>query len=333
MSLRDLVRARCLVAILPLMVGCKQQTEVKADAVTSAAAATSDKKDDFAVLPGVDTTALTPREKGEWSKYVREFASPCAGTGSIAQCVMDKKDCTRCTQAAKFLVKSVANGLPKEEVEKKFRARYDAAAVKNVPIDGSPTKGSSAAPVTLVEFADFECPFCGRMAPVIAKAASDFPDKLQVVYKFIALPGHPHGEIAARAAFSAGLRGKFWEMNHRLFSNQQKLEQSDLDGYAKELGIGLDVFRKGMNSKEATARLEADKKLADALDVHGTPSIFINGREFDLQRDLGDWIKDELAAIEKGEKTPAPAGSTAPAGSAMPAGSAVTKPSTAPATK
>jgi protein-disulfide isomerase len=148
--------------------------------------------------------------------------------------------------------------------------------------------------VTLVEFADFECPFCGVMAPRLEKLAAERAKDLRVVFKYMPLPAHPHGEIAARAAFAASQQGKFWEMNKKLFENQKHLETADLEGYAKDLKLDLNKFRTDMNSPAATERLERDRKLADAVGVKGTPTIFINGRNVDLSQDLNEWINFEL---------------------------------------
>lgn len=247
-------------------------------------------------LPGVDTSALTPREKAEWSQDVSEFLSPCSDTPvPIAQCVSEKRACNKCLPAAKYVLRAVRDGLSTEQVEKAFHNRFDADKIKNVPIDGSPSTGPESAPVTIVEFADFECPYCGIMAPVLDKLAEDHKTDVRFVYKFFPLGGHPHGEIAARAGIAAWQAGKFWPMHHTLFSNQEHLEQGDLDGYAKDLGLDLGKFHADSTSQLATDRIAQDRKLGDALGIKGTPSIFINGREFDPHDDLREWIATELA--------------------------------------
>lgn len=248
-------------------------------------------------LPGVDTSALTPREKGEWSTYVSEFLAPCSDTPvSVAQCVKEKRSCNKCVAAAKYVLKGVRDGETREQIEKSYHARFDAAKVRDVPLEGSPARGPDGAPITIVEFADFECPFCAAYAPVLEKTWDDFPGKIRMVYKFLPLPGHPHGEIAARAGIGAWKQEKFWEMNHTLFANRDHLEQSDLDSYAKGLGLDLTKFHNDAQSQFATDRIATDKKLADALEVKGTPTIYINGREFDPRQDIKDWINLELSS-------------------------------------
>jgi protein-disulfide isomerase len=276
-------------------------------------------------LPGLDTSALTPRERKEWSGYVSEFLSPCSSVPvPIAQCVKEKRDCAKCVPAARFVMKAVRAGLPRAEVEKKYKGRFDSDKVKSVGLDGSPSKGPENAPIVVIEFADFECPYCGVMAPAIEKAWEERKQNVRVVYKFMPLKGHPHGEISARAAIAAGAQGKFWDMHKKLFENQQHLEQQDLEMYARELGLDVSKFRAEMNSKETTDRLERDRKLADALDVKGTPTIYINGREFDPKQELGDWLNMELELLGIDGKMAAPSAS----GSALPvaSGSASARP-------
>ncbi|MEO8878237.1 MAG: thioredoxin domain-containing protein, partial [Polyangiaceae bacterium] len=214
-------------------------------------------------LSGVDTSALTPREHAEWSADVTDFLAPCADTPvPIAQCVKESRACNKCVPAAKFVLKAVRDGLSREQVEKAFHNRFDADKIKSIDIDGSPSRGPASAPVTIVEFADFECPYCGIMAPILDKLSDDHKTDVRFVYKFLPLGGHPHGEIAARAGIAAWQAGKFWEMHHKLFSNQEHLEQGDLDGYAKDLGLDLAKFHNDFTSQLATDRIAQDRKQA-----------------------------------------------------------------------
>jgi protein-disulfide isomerase len=259
-------------------------------------------------IEGVDTGVLTPREKKEWSTYVSEFLSPCQNVPvSIAQCVNERRDCKKCLPAAKYVLRGVKDGMTREQIEKSYKNRFDADKVKNVPIDGSPVKGPDGAPITIVEFADFECPHCGEVAPLLDKTIEQRKGEVRFVFKFYPLPAHPHAEIAARAAIAAWKQGKFWEMHHALFTNQRHLEQTDLDSYAKELGLDISRFHADMQSPETAARIAQDRKLGEDLQIQGTPSIFINGRSYDGHQDMNDWIALELSTM--GAK---PAESSAP---------------------
>jgi hypothetical protein len=281
-------------------------------------------------LPGIDTSPLTPREKKEWSGYVSELLAPCSDVPvSIAQCVQEKRSCSRCLPAARYVLRGVRDGLSREQVEKSYHGRFDADLIKDVAVGDSPAKGPVGAPITLIEFADFECPYCAVMAPRLEEAFVKHPGQIRFVYKFMPLAGHPHGEIAARAGIAAISQGKFWEMHDKLFANRDHLEPQDLDSYAKDLGLDLNKFQKDAAGQAATDRLAAERKQADSLEVKGTPTIYINGREYDPQSDLNDWLALELGADTRTPPpmTPPTTAVIKPGGSAA---SSVQAPSPAP---
>jgi protein-disulfide isomerase len=119
---------------------------------------------------------------------------------------------------------------------------------------------------------------------------------VRLVYKFMPLTMHPHGESAARAAIAAQAQGKFWEMHDKLFTNGEHLEDADILKYAAAIGLDVERFRADMQSPATKARLDADRKLGDALNVKGTPTIFINGREYNAKIDIDEWVDGEIAA-------------------------------------
>ena len=247
-------------------------------------------------LPGLDTTDLLPRERHEWSTYVTEMIAPCPDVAvPIAQCVRENRPCDKCMPAAKMLLKAVRDGMSREKVEQLYRSRYDASQVKRIDIAGSPSKGPHDAPVVMVEFADFECPFCATIAPQIDQTWEKHKTHVLFVFKLLPLTIHRNSEIAARAAIAAGAQGKFWEMHQKLFAMSPKLERRDLDGYAKELGLDMTKFAADFDAPETTQRITADRALADSLKIRGTPSLFINGRQYDSRGSLDEWIEAALS--------------------------------------
>ncbi|WP_437286684.1 DsbA family protein [Sorangium sp. So ce406] len=291
-------------------------------------------------LAGVDTSSLTPRERREWAAQVSELLSPCPDTPvSIAQCVKEQRPCKACLPAAQLLLKQVKDGRSKKEREDAFHMRFDANKVRTLATDGSPDMGPPDAPITIVEWADFECPFCRLMSPVLEELVKRFDGQVRLVFKFYPLSAHVHGEPAARAAIAALNQGKFWEMHHLLFENQDKLEQADIERYAQRLKLDMVKFRADLVSPETKARIDKDKKQADEVGLDGTPLVFVNGREADLQllsnppADLEEWVKVELEllghtprpappkpAVAQPGATDAPASASAiPAASASPA--------------
>jgi protein-disulfide isomerase len=140
-----------------------------------------------------------------------------------------------------------------------------------------PTRGPSSAPVTIVEFSDFQCPFCGREFPVIEKLMKEYDGKVRLVFRHFPLDFHPFAEKAAEAAVCAADQGKFWELHDQMFSNQQKLAVDDLKGYAKSAGLDSAKFDKCLDSGEKKPAVEADQKAGSEAGVNGTPAFFVNG--------------------------------------------------------
>jgi protein-disulfide isomerase len=247
-------------------------------------------------LPGVDTRDLTPRERHEFTRFVRELESPCPSVAvPIAQCLQEKRDCRSCLPAAVSIAQAVRQGMATAQVEGMYKQRFDPTGAKAIPLEGSPSRGPESAPVTLVEFADFACPFCQRIAPQLDELWQKRQTSVHFVFKFMPLAVHPHAEEAARAAIAAQAQGTFWEMDRQLFANGDHLEAADLDAYARLIGLDVDRYDADRHSPETTARLEADRKLADAIGVKGTPTIFINGHEYDTKQSIADWVDTEIA--------------------------------------
>jgi protein-disulfide isomerase len=140
-------------------------------------------------------------------------------------------------------------------------------------------RGSEDAPVTLVEYGDYECPYCGQAEVAIRELLQSFGDDLRYVWRHLPLSDvHPNAQIAAEAAEAAGAQGKFWEMHDRLLDHQDELTPRDLGRYAEEIGLDLDRFWEELRRHEHADRVAEDVGSADASGVAGTPTFFINGK-------------------------------------------------------
>ncbi|HVU03832.1 MAG TPA: thioredoxin domain-containing protein [Polyangiaceae bacterium] len=298
-------------------------------------------------IDGVDTSALTPREQREWSTYVSELLAPCADQPvSLAQCIKESRPCALCLPAAKFLVKRVTRGGTRSQVEQAFRIRFSPDQVKTVDEGDSPTKGPKDAPVTIVEWADFQCPYCGAAAPVLDKLPEQYPGNVRLVFKNYPLSIHEHSEVAARGAVAAGKQGKFWEMHHLLFANQESgLDRDVVVKLAKSIGLDEKKFNADMDSEAVADAVNRDRKQAEKLELKGTPMIYVNGRHFELEQfnlleDLNDWIELEIeqrtgkkVTAEKVEITPFSAEPGAPPRAAPSASAASSAAPPAPSAK
>lgn len=142
--------------------------------------------------------------------------------------------------------------------------------------------GPSGAPVTLVEYGDFECPHCGRAYPILKRVQQQLGDRLRFVYRHFPLTeAHPHAERAAEAAEAAGAQGKFWEMHSMLFENQHALDDPDLVRYAGVLGLDLDRFTRDLAEHTFVPRVRENFLSGVRSGVNGTPTFFINGLRYD----------------------------------------------------
>jgi protein-disulfide isomerase len=140
-------------------------------------------------------------------------------------------------------------------------------------------RGRPDAPVTLVEYGDFECPYCGHAAPVIDKLLDHLGDDLRYVFRHLPLADvHPNAQLAAEAAEAAGDQGAFWEMHDRLLEHQDALTPADLYRHAADLGLDLDRFSEDLRHRRHAPRVAEDVQSADASGVSGTPTFFVNGR-------------------------------------------------------
>jgi formate-nitrite transporter family protein len=168
------------------------------------------------------------------------------------------------------------------------------------------TKGPPTAPVTLEEFGDFECPPCGQFHPILKTMHEEFGDRLRIIFReYPLVPNHQHALYAASAAEAAALQGKFWEMHHKLYENQKTWHEAFdvrpiFDDYAKQIGLDIERFRRDVNSDGVARRITEDGKRGRSLNLKGTPSVFMNGREvpFETIMDAGrlrNAINAELA--------------------------------------
>ncbi len=311
--MRVLALALAVVAALSSACGSSDGGKTSASAEPSSSAAQKPLK-----IPGIDTDALTPRERREFTAQVREMLAPCPNVPvSLAQCLEEKRECGACKPAADMLLAMVQRGVPRKDREETLKLRFDPRSKKEVDVAGSPGKGPEDAPITVVEWADFECPFCRLMVPVLDSLVERFTGQVRVVYKFYPLSSHKNGEPAARAAIAAMNQGKFWEAHHKIFESQGRLEASDLDAIAKSLELDVPKWRADLGSGDVGDRIKKDKDLADALGLEGTPLIFIDGREVPLESlgdpfaDLEAWVSLDLEM--KGIKpAPKPAGFEGP---------------------
>jgi protein-disulfide isomerase len=161
--------------------------------------------------------------------------------------------------------------------------------------------GPRTAPVTLVEYGDFECPYCGQAYPVVKELEARMGERLRVVFRHFPLTEvHPHAEHAAEAAEAAGAQRRFWPMHDLLYERQDALEDADLIAYGSELGLDLDRFQVELAQGVHRARVREDFMSGVRSGVNGTPTFFINGRRHDGAWDLESLAEAVILAMAPG---------------------------------
>jgi protein-disulfide isomerase len=167
----------------------------------------------------------------------------------------------------------------KLRAEAKVETLLPPAALPKVAVEAvGPSRGTAGAPVTIVEFSDYECPFCSKAEPMVKQIMKDYDGKVRLVYREFPLQMHAHAQKASEAALCALDQGKYWELHEKLFENQRALEVADLKGYAKDLGLDGAKFDQCLDSDAKAKDVEASQKAGDEAGVNGTPAFFINGR-------------------------------------------------------
>jgi Na+/H+ antiporter NhaA len=162
--------------------------------------------------------------------------------------------------------------------------------------------GPASAPLTLVEYADFECPFCARATGVANEVRKHFGDGLRYVFRHLPLPDvHPYAELAAAASEAAGAQGRFWDMHDLLFTHVDQLELEDLAGYAGRLGLDVEDFLRNIDEQRHASRIREDVADAEASGARGTPTFFVGNRRHQGPYDARTLIT-ELEAAQRGDQ-------------------------------
>ena len=198
---------------------------------------------------------------------------------------------------AQFIADRLAEGATASAVKKEVEFLRKALTPRKIDIEDRPVWGNPRAPVTVVVFADFQCPHCRAEAPVLRAAVDKFSGRAKLVFKHFPLRMHPEAKQAAIAAEAARKQGKFWEMHDLLFANQEDLSDEKILALARKLGLDMAKFEADFRSEAARKRVEEDRAEGDKLEIAGTPTIYVNGREYNeflFGGTVEGWIDEAL---------------------------------------
>lgn len=167
---------------------------------------------------------------------------------------------------------------------------------------GSPVKGSPEALVTIVEWASYQCPYCGKVQPTLEQIEKEFGNQVRFVFKQHPLPNQQNSGPAAEAALEAHAQGKFWELHNKMMANQQAISRADIEKYAAEFGMNVDALKAALDSGKYKEAVQKDVAVAGANGIRGTPNFLINGKNVAGAQPFDNFksaINEEIAAMKK----------------------------------
>jgi protein-disulfide isomerase len=248
--------------------------------------------------PGVDVSKLDDFSKKVFFRIANSEPSVCGQAQSLlASAKATTNGCARSVGALRYVAKLVGEGYTDSEVSEALAKRYRSVSPKKIDVADAPMKGNPNAQITLIEFADYECPHCKRFQPVLHQIMDEFPNDVKLYFKHYPLPQHTNARLAAEGAAAAQKQGKFWQYQDKLWEHQDDLSPAEVEKVAKESGLDLTKFRQDVASAPVKAKVDKDHADGTAAGIQATPTLYINGREYTDSRDadsLREWIKDDL---------------------------------------
>ena len=240
------------------------------------------------VLPGVDFTGLSAAQKASTLKVLREHSCPCGCEMKLAECRVKDPGCSYSKGTAAVLIESLKAG-------KAVPAAVAAAEASRwghipehkllddpvtIPVAGAPVTGPAEARITLVEFSDFQCPFCWKAVDQLNAVLKAYPKDVKLIFKQFPLESHSQAAGAALAALAAQRQGKFWPMHDALFAHRQDLSRPALLAIAGRIGLDVKRFTTDLDSADVKRTMTRDLADGEQAGVEGTPTIFIDGRRY-----------------------------------------------------
>jgi protein-disulfide isomerase len=243
-------------------------------------------------LPGVDFLDLSAAQKQTVLKLIREQDCSCQCGMKIAECRFKDPACYYSTSLAKIAIDNMRQGKSIAEIRVALAAgpKYKRPKLLEdpvtVPVDGSPALGAKEAKIVLIEFSDFECPYCSKAASDVKSIMNAYPGNVRLIYKQFPLSMHSHAKLAAIASLAAADQGKFWQMHDMLFANFRKLSRENILAWAKNIGLDMNRFNSDLASSKYDATIAKDMEDGQAAGVYGTPAFFINGKLYNGPMDF-----------------------------------------------
>ena len=257
------------------------------------------------VYPDFNFEPFNQEERQKIVGIAKAELCPCPeSTVSLHECLLKKE--TQC-EAAKYSAVIIASGTQEKKSQTDILdalAKY-ADAIKKThefALEGVPMKGNPEAKVVLVEFADFQCPYCRMVSGELKKVHEKYGDTIAIYYKQFPLPMHSHAKVASAASLAAHKQQRFWQMHDLLYENQQALSNAKIKGLAQKIGLDSGKFVKDLEDPTIVGQVERDRAEGEKAGLTGTPTIFVNGKRYMGELDseaLGAYIDTFLGEDKK----------------------------------
>src|SRR5262245_2899356 len=265
---------------------------------------------DASKIKEIDWTGLSESQKKTALKVMNASGCNCGCKMTVASCRVSDENCRRSLIFARTIIDALREGKPEAEVVRVLKAKSDTFVEAKLPEDSgvaykietghSPVRGPKEAPVTIVEFSDFQCPFCQELQATLDQLLKAFPKDVNLVYKQFPLNIHQYARQAALASMAAHQQGKFWQLHDKMFQNFAAINEENIKKWAREVGLNMTDFEKVMQSGAMETAVQRDIADGASARVIGTPTLFINGkrvpeRSFEAMKKS---ILEELAAVK-----------------------------------
>jgi protein-disulfide isomerase len=272
--------------------------------------------------------ALDSAQRARVLDLLNSTSCLCGCRHTLASCRADEPACARSRALVSELLRRAAAGASDADLQAHLRSQpilprprptsstppqlappAPASALEterfDIPTEGAPARGPEDAPVTIVEFADFQCPFCARSVPLLDAVLRAYGEGVRLVFKHFPIDSHAYARGAALAAMAAQEQGKFWEMHDRLFAAGGRIDRQAAQRIAQEMGLDVQRFERDLESPELAQRLERDRQDGLAAGLTGTPTFYINGRR--LVQASGAGFQQAIRETWAGARAGAPA--------------------------
>ena len=237
------------------------------------------------VLESIDTSGMSAVQKKTLANVLQTQNCTCGCNWSIAKCRQDDPKCGYSRQLLNLVIKDIRKGQNQNQIvaDLKIHAMMPPPVLDDpvkLNIQGDPVLGPANAKVTIVEFSDFQCPFCAAAVQQARIILQKYPNDVRLVFKQFPLDDHSQAFLAAEAAVAAHAQGKFWQMHDKLYDNYKTISPRNILIWAQEIGLDMKRFTQEVDSGKYKAEVESEEKQGENAGVQGTPTFFFNGRRY-----------------------------------------------------